>query len=99
MQRVIQTRRLILRPPQIADAAPFAALMCETIAQWTGSWKAKVTPAEVADKIAVFLETEARGFALNRTMVVRDTGEVIGLIGVRRLDDTPARGALGYWIG
>jgi RimJ/RimL family protein N-acetyltransferase len=99
MDGIIETPRLILRPPELADAEPFAAMMCDAIARWTGSWKGDITPAEAADKIAVYLATEARGFAFNRTAVIADTGQIIGLIGVRRLDDNPARGAIGYWIG
>ena len=99
MTGIIETERLILRPPEAADAEPFARMMTDGVARWTGSWKAGITPAEVADKIAVWLATEASGGAINRTAVIRDTGEVIGVIGVRRLDDNPARGAIGYWIG
>jgi ribosomal-protein-alanine N-acetyltransferase len=99
MSGIIETARLILRTPELSDAEPFAAMMCENIARWTGSWKGDITPAEVADKIAGYLATEARGFAFNRTAVIADTGAIIGLIGVRRLDDNPARGAIGYWIG
>jgi ribosomal-protein-alanine N-acetyltransferase len=99
MHEMIQTARLILRAPEAADAAPLARLMTDGIARWTGSWKGTVTPEEVAEKIDLYLATELRGFALNRTAVIRETGEIIGLIGVRRLDDNPARGAIGYWIG
>lgn len=99
MSEIIETERLILRPPEAADAEPFARLMTDGIARWTGSWKGSITPSEAADKIALYLTTEARGFAFHRTAVIRDTGQIIGLIGVRRLDDNPARGAIGYWIG
>jgi RimJ/RimL family protein N-acetyltransferase len=99
MHGIIETERLILRLPEATDAEPFARLMTDGIARWTGSWKGTITPAEVADKIALYLSTEARGFAINRTAVLKDGGEIIGLIGVRRLDDNPARGAIGYWIG
>lgn len=99
MSGIIETQRLTLRLPEAADAEPFARLMTDGIARWTGSWTGTITAAEVADKIAVYLSTEARGFALHRTAVLKDTAEIIGLIGVRRLDDKPTRGAIGYWIG
>ena len=97
---ILETERLILRPPSVEhDAEAFAALMSDAIARWTGSWSGTTTPDEVARRIETYLETEARGFAFNRTAVIKATGEAIGVIGVRRLDAEPGRGAIGYWIG
>jgi RimJ/RimL family protein N-acetyltransferase len=100
MTSVLETERLILRPPSVdADAPAFAALMSDAIARWTGSWGGTNTRADVARRIEAYLETEARGLAFNRTLVLKATGEAIGLIGVRRLETEPGRGAIGYWIG
>lgn len=99
MDSILATDRLILRPLSPEDAAPTAGLMTPGIARWTGSWTGEETPAQVADKIARHQETEALGLAVNRAATLKATGAVIGWMGVRRSDERPERGALGYWIG
>jgi ribosomal-protein-alanine N-acetyltransferase len=73
--------------------------MSPAIARWTGSWKGVETPEEVGERIERYLAGERSGSSFNRAMVVTETGELIGWIGVRRSDAEPSRGALGYWIG
>ena len=99
MASILVTDRLILRPLSPDDAAPTVGLMTPAIACWTGSWIGEETPDRVADRIDRYLKTEQRGFAINRVVTLKTTGELMGWMGVRRLDEHPERGALGYWIG
>ena len=99
MSAILVTDRLVLRPLSLDDAGPTARLMTPGIARWTGSWTGENTAQDVADRILRQQQTEARGFALNRAAVLKATGELIGWMGVRRSDEQPERGALGYWIG
>jgi ribosomal-protein-alanine N-acetyltransferase len=99
MDSILRTPRLTLRPLTALDAAPSAAIMSPAIARWTGSWTGVETEEAVAEKIALGLEAEREGRRLMRAVCLAETGELIGWIGVVRLDADPARGALGYWIG
>lgn len=99
MDATLRTARLHLRPLSAGDAGESARLMSPAIARWTGSWTGVETQAQVAERIRKYLETEARGFAVSRAVTLAATGDLIGWFGVRRLDDRPERGALGYWIG
>jgi RimJ/RimL family protein N-acetyltransferase len=99
MDQVIQTERLTLRPLRASDTEPTVRLMTPGIARWTGSWIGEETIERVAGRIGRCLETELTGFSLNRVMVLRGAGELIGWIGVRKSDAEPHRGSLGYWIG
>jgi ribosomal-protein-alanine N-acetyltransferase len=99
MGPVLVTDRLILRPLSLEDAAPTAGLMTPGIARWTGSWTGAETSDQVADRIARHEETEALGLAISRAATLKATGALIGWMGVRRSDERPERGALGYWIG
>lgn len=99
MDGIIRTPRLTLRALTLEDAEPTSRIMTPAVARWTGSWKGEETPQEIAGRIRLYLDTEERGFGLNRAAVITATGELIGWIGVRRYDERPHLGALGYWIG
>src|ERR1700761_4822472 len=98
MPSLLTTERLILRPLTPGDAEPTARIMSPTIARWTGAWKGSETADEVSERIASSLGAEQAGRRLMRAVCLAQTGELIGWIGVLRLDD-PKRGSLGYWLG
>ena len=99
MSEIIETARLILRALRLADAEPFVRLMTPGIARWTGSWQGDETLERVTERIGRHHAMAAKGAYFDRAITIAETGELIGWIGVRRLDDNPARGAIGYWIG
>ncbi len=99
MDQTIQTERLTLRPLRASDAAPTARLMTPAIARWTGSWIGDETPKRVAGRIERQAETERAGLSLNRAMVLRAGGALMGWIGVRKSDREARKGSLSYWIG
>lgn len=99
MDGVLHTGRLILRPLSPDDAAASARIMTPAIARWTASWTGEEEVEAVADRIARHLAAERSGLGLNRAITLARTGELIGWIGVRRLDGHPHRAMLGYWIG
>jgi RimJ/RimL family protein N-acetyltransferase len=99
MDETLRTERLTLRPLSPSDAAETVRLMTPEIARWTGSWIGEETVERVAERIRLNRETEARGFAVSRVANLTATGEMLGWMGVRKLDADPRRGALGYWIG
>ena len=99
MQSLLTTERLILRPLTSGDAEASVTIMSPAIGRWTGSWTGLETAEQVGERITRYLDTEGSGFSFNRAMVIAETGDLIGWIGVRRLDAEPERGSLGYWIG
>ena len=99
MDPTLRTPRLTLRPLAPGDASETVRLMTPAIARWTGSWIGEETEERVADRIRHYQETDARGFAVSRAATLTATGDMLGWMGVRRLDADPTRGSLGYWIG
>ncbi len=99
MDPILRTERLILRPLSLDDAAPTARLMTDAIARWTGSWTGRETAQSVAARLQRYGDAEAAGRSLNLAATLRATGELIGWMGVARLEGDPRRGSLGYWIG
>ncbi|MGZ3273120.1 MAG: GNAT family N-acetyltransferase, partial [Caulobacteraceae bacterium] len=91
--------RLTLRPLTLDDAQPTARMMSPAIARWTGAWKGAETPDEVGERIARSLEAERSGQRFMRAACLPETGDLIGWVGVLRLDEDPRRGSLGYWFG
>ncbi len=96
---MIVTSRLRLRPLRAEDAGPTAAMMCEAISRWTGSWTPHQTPAEVIGRIERHQAAEAEGRAVMRAIEGISDGRLMGWIGVDRLADDARRGVLGYWLG
>lgn len=99
MDSRLHTSRLTLRPLSIEDAAASARIMSPAIARWTGSWTGTETTEEVEEKIERSVEAERAGRRFMRAACLKETDELIGWIGVVRLDADPERGSLGYWIG
>jgi [ribosomal protein S5]-alanine N-acetyltransferase len=99
MDSILRTARLTLRPLSLEDAEPTARIMSPAIGRWTGAWKGTETADEVRERIAKSLAAEQSGRRFMRAVCLGQTGELIGWVGVLRLDDAPRRGSLGYWFG
>jgi RimJ/RimL family protein N-acetyltransferase len=99
MDSILHTPRLTLRPLTIEDAGPTARIMSPVIARWTAIWKGSETEVEVAERLARTLEAERAGRRFMRAATLTETGELIGWVGVVRLEAAPERGSIGYWIG
>ena len=99
MQGSLLTDRLILRALTPDDAEPTARMMSPAIARWTGAWTGAETPDDVGVRIARSLEAERSGSRFMRAACLKETGALIGWVGVLRLDEDPRRGSLGYWFG
>jgi ribosomal-protein-alanine N-acetyltransferase len=99
MESILHTARLTLRPLSLDDAAASARMMTPAIARWTASWTGSETDVEVAERIARTLQEERASIRYMRAASLTRTGELVGWIGVRRLDAAPERGSIGYWIG
>ena len=97
--RTLLTERLALRPIRLSDAEPTARLMTDAIARWTGSWQGEETVEQVEARIRGLQALDIKGDRFDRAVTLRETGALIGWIGVRRLEQAPERGALGYWTG
>ncbi len=99
MRDLLKSGRLILRPLTLEDAGPTARMMTPAIARWTGAWTGSETAEEVGERIGRSLEAERAGRRFMRAACLAETGDLIGWVGVLRLDDDPKRGSLGYWFG
>lgn len=99
MPDLLRTERLTLRPLALQDAEPSARMMSPAIGRWTGAWTGTETADEVRERIARSLEAERDGRRFMRAACLTTTGELIGWVGVLRLDQEPRRGSLGYWFG
>jgi ribosomal-protein-alanine N-acetyltransferase len=99
MTESIRTRRLLLRPLTLDDAASTARLMTPAIARWTGSWTGDITAEDVAARLGRTLEDNRLGRAFDRAIARASDGVLMGWIGARRHPTQARRAALGYWIG
>lgn len=92
----IETRRLTLRAPQMADAARMAELCNEhDISRMTSGmpWPYGLSDAEAY--IAIVALRDPRTHA--DFLIEHDDEGVVGGLGFRTIDDQPAE--VGYWIG
>ena len=91
----LKTNRLLLRPWDESDAPVLYPLACDPDVGPRCGWKPHESEAESAEVIRNVLavpETYA--------VVLRETGGVIGSMGLHRLQGQPGdRPELGYWIG
>jgi ribosomal-protein-alanine N-acetyltransferase len=96
---VIETKRLLLRPPRLEDA-PRVALLAGDRDVAGGTL---LIPHPYEERFAVewirgLAERPDRGESVKFMITLRETREVIGAIGLRILRDH-ARADLGYWLG
>ena len=89
----IETERLLLRSPRLADAACIALLAGDyDVASMTGTIPHPYSEEMAADWIKS-LEAGEEGIAF----AVEHAGALVGCVGYRPLDETHAE--MGYWIG
>lgn len=93
------TSRLRLRPLAITDAEQTAALITPDVSQWTATWGATVSIAEVSERIAQIQSDTQHGVCFARAIERSNDGSLIGWINARK--DAPEKrlGTFGYWIG
>ena len=96
---MIVTERLRLRPLRLDDAEPTAAMMCEAVSRWTGSWTPDMSPSDVLDRIKRHRAAETEGRGVMRAIEGGSDGALMGWIGVDLIDAETRRGVLGYWLG
>lgn len=99
MRPRLETRRLLLRPVENADALPTARLMDAHVARYLLSWSAEVTVEECRVRIRAAREALRRSEDVAFAIVNRAGNRLMGWIGLARDPVDPARARLGYWIG
>jgi RimJ/RimL family protein N-acetyltransferase len=98
MRLTIETPRLILRPPEHADAEALACGLADfDVARMTARVPHPYTVEVGEGWIVVSRMQRRRGFAYNFVMEAREDGGVVGDVGVFRR--TPgAEWEVGYWV-
>ena len=96
----ILTPRLRLRPPRLADAAELNAHIVESFAElspwlpWARELPSVANTEEFCGKAAASFVT---GESLNYLGFLRDGGDLIGSVGIPRLDWAVPMFEIGYW--
>lgn len=93
----LDTQRLRLRAVQPEDAAATAALITPDVAANLSTWASPMTEGEALARIRESVGLTGRRDALDFAILARDSGCLLGWIGVRRIGERSGR--LGYWLG
>ena len=90
----LETNRLLLRPWGVGDAAELYPLARDPDVGPRAGWKPHESEEESAQVIRTVL-------AVPQTLaiVLKETGQLIGSIGLHPVEGRPADRELGYWIG
>ncbi len=96
---ILETERLILRPWKEDDAEDLYRYACDPLVGPAAGWPPHTSVENSREVIRNILSHEE-----NRAVVLKETGEVIGSVGVMRAGSgtAPVRDderELGYWIG
>lgn len=96
----IETARLLLRPFDVSDAVDVQRLagdraIADTTLNVPHPYEDGMAERWIASHQAQFESGRLCNFAITRI----DTGELVGTIGLRRLEEATAVAELGYWIG
>jgi len=70
-----------------------------SVARWTLHIPYPYTTRDARDYIRKTAANRRRGVALGLTIVRRSDQEVLGGVGLQRLEEGAARGEVGYWLG
>ena len=93
--RPLETRRLVLRPPRVADAAAFARLLAdETVVRYT----TRIPHPFSIEDARSFLSRASSDDEVVWVITARADGAVLGAIGIDALA-APEGPALGFWLG
>ena len=91
----IVTERLILRPPTLKDAADIV----ENVNNLSVSRYLAVVPYPYTIKDARFFIKLSKKDPHNFGIALKQTGKIIGMIGLKNLNDFVKRAEVGYWLG
>ena len=94
----IETERSRLRCVRVEDAGIIAGLMTPAVSRWLASWPAPVTEEVVATRIAEARAEVVTNQALHCLVERRSDSAVMGWIRVSRIEASPERGELGFWL-
>ena len=95
----IETARLILRLPEVGDAAAFTRLITPEISRWLGSWPVPFDQGRAARKIAESRAAAEADTLLPLVITRAADGEVLGWLSIGRNPDILGRGVVSYWLG
>jgi RimJ/RimL family protein N-acetyltransferase len=91
----IVTKRLILRPPTLKDAADIV----ENVNNLKVSRYLALVPYPYSMKDARFFIKLSQKDPHNFGIALKQTGKVIGMIGLSNLNEFVKRAEVGYWLG
>lgn len=95
----LRTSRLRLRPVELRDALPTAALMNGGIAANLTTWPPQLSPAEARERIAVARDRLAARQALEMAILDRATDQLLGWVSIIVDSPKPHAASLGFWLG
>ncbi|MGF1446404.1 MAG: GNAT family N-acetyltransferase [Pikeienuella sp.] len=100
----IETERLVLRPPRLADFEDWSALRAGSrgfLVPWEPAWTADhLSPRAFRNRVSWAERAIRAGDALPMFLVARADGAILGGITLSNIRRQPAQaGTLGYWIG
>jgi [ribosomal protein S5]-alanine N-acetyltransferase len=104
----IESARLLLRQVRLTDAREIAELHTDSYAKHLRPWSPQAMPHEsIAEAVADFesftllaMERWADDLDYRFAIVLKETGKIIGLIGITNIIRGVSRaGFIGYWIG
>jgi ribosomal-protein-serine acetyltransferase len=95
------TERLVLRPPRRGDLAALDAAIAETLDDLV-LWLPWAHPGHQRADTRRYLRgarlARVQGTALEFLIAARESGEVIGVVSLHRLDPSRRSAGLGYWV-
>jgi len=97
----LQTERLLLRPPRRGDLIALDSAIAETLPELV-RWLPWAHPGHQRADTRRYLRSarlaRIQGIALECLLVLRDSGEVVGIASLHRLDPSRRSAGLGYWV-
>ncbi len=98
----LETERLIIRAPLVADAAELNALVRASLPElrpWM-IWANEVPPlAATRARLRRAVDEYRRGLDLTMLLISRRSGRIVGASGLHRIDWSVPRFEIGYWCG
>ena len=95
----LRTSRLHLRPVELRDALPTAALMNGEIAANLTSWPPQLSPARAKDRIDAARDRLAARQGLERATLDRASDRLVGWISIVIDPPQSCVATLGFWLG
>src|ERR1039458_2578407 len=99
-QTTLETERLVLTPLTLDDAATVARLAgSREIAHTTTSIPHPYSEDQARAWIAACTTKSSAGKAIVFGVVTREDAQLIGAVGLRKIDAEHSRAEMGFWIG